>query len=69
MDDGMDGDETAGDGIYTFVISDQNTAKAMMGEAMNSVGLLAPGERLEFVWVDSDGRGVQGQRWRNPRRR
>ncbi len=49
-DDGTNGDETASDGVYTFDMDAQATAAAM-GTSMSSVGLMAPGERVEFTWV------------------
>jgi len=49
QDDGNLGDETAGDGIYTFVLSEQ-IANAPADTPLQAAGLLAPGDPMEFIW-------------------
>ena len=55
MDDGTNGDDMANDGIYTFDLEQQIEAAEMadMGGTMETVGLLASGERMEFIWTFS----------------
>lgn len=46
-DDGAKGDEVAGDGVYTCVLSEWVGA----GRVLSRTGLLACGSRPEFVWM------------------
>jgi hypothetical protein len=47
LDDGTKGDETAGDGIYTFVLSENVGA----GSSLKHSGLLKTGDVAQFVFV------------------
>jgi hypothetical protein len=51
-----DGDDGMEDGIYTFVLSEHIGANASPADGPNAtVGLLAPGERTEFIWESGAG--------------
>jgi len=53
IEDGADGAE---DGIYTFIMSEHIGANAMPADGPNAtMGLLAPGERTEFIWESGSG--------------
>lgn len=49
-DDGTKGDATAGDGIFTFVLSEHVGA----GKEFIHTGLMKAGDKPEFVWVLGD---------------
>ncbi|MCB9648711.1 MAG: hypothetical protein H6730_19220 [Deltaproteobacteria bacterium] len=57
VDDGTKGDATAGDGIFTFVLSEN----VGVGTNLKHAGLLRTGQQAEFVFVFNEGLEYKGE--------